>query len=118
MFVALGIQHATRMRRIILSSVARPALPSFSTLSHTTKKDFREKVIEHKMRIFLFSTNFVRNISHSKRNSRNILINAHWSSCKVSVILAPMIMKLEFSPQIFQNSSYVKFSDNLSLFPT
>ena len=39
-FVALGIRHATRMRRIILSSVARPALPYFSTLSH---KDFRGK---------------------------------------------------------------------------
>jgi len=64
-FVALGIRHATRMRRIILSSVARPALPYFSTLSH---KDFREKVIEHKMHIFLFSTNFVPNISHSKKN--------------------------------------------------
>jgi len=33
-FVALGIRHATRMRRFILSSVARTALPYFSTLSH------------------------------------------------------------------------------------
>jgi hypothetical protein len=80
----------------------------------TQKKDFQEKVIEHKMRIFLFSTNFLRNISHSKKNSRNILINAHGSSCKVPVILALMLIKLEFSPQIFQNSSYIKFSDSLS----
>jgi hypothetical protein len=29
--VALVIQHAKRMRRIILSSVACPALPNFST---------------------------------------------------------------------------------------
>jgi len=33
--VALGIQHAKRMRRIIVSFVACVALPSFSTLSHT-----------------------------------------------------------------------------------
>jgi hypothetical protein len=33
-FVALVIQHATRIRRIGLSSVARPALPYFSALSH------------------------------------------------------------------------------------
>ena len=32
--VALGIQHAKRMRRIILSSVACPSLEYFSTLSH------------------------------------------------------------------------------------
>jgi len=34
MFVALGIQHAMRKRRIILSSVACPDVLYFSTLSH------------------------------------------------------------------------------------
>jgi hypothetical protein len=38
--VALVIQHAKRMRRIILSSVVCPALPYFSTLSHK-RLDFR-----------------------------------------------------------------------------
>jgi hypothetical protein len=38
-FVALVIQHAMRMRRIILPSVACLAVPYFSTLSH----DFRGK---------------------------------------------------------------------------
>ena len=32
-FVALGIQHAKRMRRILLSSVACPAVPYFPPLS-------------------------------------------------------------------------------------
>jgi hypothetical protein len=32
--VVLGIQHAMPMRHIILSSVACPALPYFSTVSH------------------------------------------------------------------------------------
>ena len=45
---ALDIQQVMRMRHNILSSVARPALSYFSTLSHK-RYDFREKVTENKM---------------------------------------------------------------------
>ena len=44
MFVVLGIQHAKRMLRIILSSVASPALQYFSALPHKGH-DFWENVI-------------------------------------------------------------------------
>jgi len=66
---ALFIQHAKRMRRIILSSMACPAPQYFSTLSHKLH-DFRgkKKVIKHNMR-FDFPYNFGWNISHSKKNS-------------------------------------------------
>jgi len=53
----LVIQHAKRMRRVILSSVASPALQCFSTLSHK-RHHFRKHVIEHGICILIFSTNF------------------------------------------------------------
>ena len=42
-FVAWVIQHAKRMRRIMLSHVACPVLRYFSTLSHK-RHDFQEKI--------------------------------------------------------------------------
>ena len=48
---------------LILSSVACPALPYYSTLSIR----FSQNLIEHKMCVLIFSATFVRNISHSKK---------------------------------------------------
>jgi hypothetical protein len=56
--IALLIQHAKRMRCITLSFVASLVPPYFSTFSHTLN-DFRgerkKKIIEHKMRVSIFS---------------------------------------------------------------
>jgi hypothetical protein len=66
-FVASGINHAIRMRRVIVPSVALLALQYFSTLSQNGTIFEKKKFIEHTMCVLIFSTNFVRNISHSKK---------------------------------------------------
>ena len=67
LFVVLGIQHAMRMIRVILSSVTRPALQYFSTESHKKRTIFEEKLLNMKC-VGIFSTTFVRTISHSRKN--------------------------------------------------
>jgi hypothetical protein len=61
-FVALGIQHEMRMRHIIIRGLHR----TFHIIWQI--HDFREeKITEHKMRVLIFSTTFVWDISHSKK---------------------------------------------------
>jgi hypothetical protein len=55
--VSVVIQHAKRMRHIILPSVACLALQNISTISHK-RHDFRKNVLEHQM-CFDFLYNFV-----------------------------------------------------------
>ena len=64
--VAFTIQHAMRMRLIILPSMTCPAVPYFSTLSHA-QHHFRGKKLSYMKCVFTFCT-FIRNISLSKKN--------------------------------------------------
>ena len=52
-FVALGIQHAMRMRRTVSSSVVCLVLPYFCTLYHK-QYDFRKQAAEPKIVCFDF----------------------------------------------------------------
>jgi hypothetical protein len=57
MSLATVMQHAMHVRRF-MSCVAFLALPYISTLSYK-RHDCRERVIEHEMCVFTFSTTFV-----------------------------------------------------------
>ena len=85
-FVALVTQHAKRMRHIILSSVACPVLPYFSTLSHK-RHDLRVKDLLNKKRVFRFCPQFLSEIFLiPRRIDWDVTINIYWSSCKVPAI--------------------------------
>jgi hypothetical protein len=49
-----------------------------------------------------------------RRIQRDIIINVQKSSCKVPVILVRFLIKLKFSPQIFEIYSNIKFHENSS----
>jgi hypothetical protein len=85
--VALVIQHAKHMPRIVSSSVACLVLPYSSTLFHK-RHDFRwKKVIEYKMCVLNLSTNFVRKTSRFKKKSDRYHKCTRRPSRKVPVIL-------------------------------
>ena len=101
------------MRQVILHSVPCPAVTYFSTLAYKSH-DFRKKkkVIEHKMCVWIFSTTFIRNISHSTKN----LARYHHKYVSVFMYIAycycRILMKFEFSRWTFtkkvQTSNFMK----------
>jgi hypothetical protein len=78
----------------MLSPVACPALQYFSTLSHK-RGVFREKIIEHKMLDFDFSTNLSETFLILIRTERDMITNVH--TIKISTCCPCQVsMKLEF----------------------
>ena len=49
-----------------------------------------------------------------RRTQRDITINVHWSSCKAPVIMVKVLIKLQFSQQIFEKYSNIKSHENPS----
>jgi hypothetical protein len=96
--VALATRHETRMRRVILSSVACPTLPYFSTLSHK-RHDFREKLSNTKC-VFWFSLRFW-NVSHSKKNSARYYLKytqvfTYSPRYSCQILIEPVIFSTDF----------------------
>jgi len=102
-----------RMRRVILSSVACPAVSYFST-SPRKSHDFQKKVIAHEMHVLIFSGAFVWNISHSKKNWQDIMINVHHTRHQLDLDRPVSALLIASSP-VFQ-VTFVHSVLNLALF--
>jgi len=63
-FVALGIQHAMRVRHIVICGMPRYTV-FFHIISQTAR--LKKNVIEHKMCVLIFSARFVSSVSNSKK---------------------------------------------------
>jgi hypothetical protein len=85
--VTLVIQHAKRMRRIVLLSVVCLALPYFSTLSHKLH-DFGKKFLNIKYVFWFFLQLLSETFLILRRIQRDIIINVHRSLCKVPLLLS------------------------------
>ena len=110
-FVALGIQHAMRMRRTI-SSVVCPAVPYFSTLSHNDTT-FKRKVTEYKQ-FFLFSLQLLsETFLIIRRTERDI--NVRKSACTVPLFLSHFDESLVFSKYFRKNPQMQNFTKILPL---
>jgi hypothetical protein len=87
MFAALAIQHAMHLHRSLLSSVACPAVPNFSTVSH--KKHYflgGGSYRTSKMWALIFSTNLSEIFLILGRIKRDA-INVQRCSCTVLTIV-------------------------------
>jgi hypothetical protein len=108
-FAALVIQHAMRMRHIVICDPSRSTVFFPHYLRDGTIK---KKVTECKRCVLISSTTFVWNIFHSKKNCARydktfILVITYHYSC-------PILIKLEFSRQFLEKYSNIIFHGNPS----
>jgi hypothetical protein len=93
--VTLVIQHAKCVRHVVLSSVASPAIPYFSTLSHK-RHNFRKKLLSIKC-VFRFSLRLLSERCLILSSiQRGIVINVHRSSCS-ALSLCQVLIELKCS---------------------
>jgi len=113
-FVALGIQHAMHIRHIAICCL--PIMQYFSTLSHKWHDFRKKKVLLDIKSVFWFSLQLLsETFLILRRNERDAFINVHISVAMLSSCYScQVLIKLEFSRQIFEKYSNINFHENLS----
>ena len=83
-FVTLGIQHAMRMRHIVVCGL--DCCTIFVHIISSMARFSKKKIMEHKM--YFFSVHLLSEIFLTRRRTgRDMVRNVYWSSCEVPVIL-------------------------------
>jgi len=108
---SLSYRQSKHMCRTILLSMACPAVPNSSALSHKEHDFLGEKknITGHKTCVLIFSATFVWNVSHSKKNWARYYYNVHWYSCKVPVILVGFLRIMKFFKIFSKNTQISSF---------
>ena len=98
-----------RMCHIVICGLFRSTL----FFSHYLKNGqvFQKKIVIKNKMCFDFTYIFVWNTFHFKDRRERYDKNLYWSSCKVTVFCR-LLMKHEFSRQIFEKYSYFKIHEN------
>jgi hypothetical protein len=80
-FVALVIQHAMRIIHVVICGLA-----VCNIFFHIILQRQNYLIIEHEMRVLIFSTNFYEIFLILGRTERDMITNVYSLSCKVPVI--------------------------------
>ena len=112
-FVALRMQHATRMRRIILSLLTCPALLYFSTLSHERHDYIYIYIFETKCVYWLSSQLVSETILILRRSKWYKIKSVHCSSWRIPIIHVRLLWN-EISRQIFEKFWKITCHENPS----
>jgi len=103
---AVGIEHAKRMRHIVVCG-----LSSSTIFLHISYKwhDFREKVIDGRKCVLIFSTNLPEIYPIVIIIKRDSITSFYRSSCKVPVIFVRFEWKLNFLDRISKHAEISNF---------
>ena len=108
-FVALGIQHAIRMRCIAICTFLGSTI--FSKVSHKRRHFPKKKnlVLNIKYVFFIFCISFVWKILVLRSTGQDIVINVYWSSCKISIIIVRFLRNFSFLDRFSKSTELSDF---------